>query len=229
MRKRVLAAVAIALVSVSLMGCGNNTNGVNSKESKSSANSEKFEDLKGAWAKDFTLDEVKSKFDQLLDKVDEKTRFYGLDYNVEKDVITDKNGESVKESYLYLDQEKPELNRLESLYFGLKLYGASEERGQITMKTSLNFDGEEALKTGKVKFEDTSLAAYAEIFTGVSDRDYTEINKKILEVLESDSGEGIFTSSIEGLYEEFTVTKDYIVYTLQSKEYDFANVDNVIK
>lgn len=222
MKKKILAGIATSLICISLIGCGNISE-KGSNKSNVSANKNKYEKLEGTWAEDYSLDEVKSKFDDLLNKVDEKTRFYGLDYKVEKDVITDDNGEVVKESYLYLDQENPEENRLESLYFSLKLYGASEEKGQISMKTSLNFNGEEALKSNKVKFEDTSLAAYAEIFTGVSDRDYTEINKKIIEVLKSDSGEGTFNSSIDGLYEEFTVTKDYIVYTLQSKEYNFTD------
>lgn len=222
MKKKILAGIATSLICISLVGCGN-VSGKDSNNSNVSANKNKYEKLEGTWAEDYSLDEIESKFDDLLNKVDEKTRFYGLDYNVEKDIVTDDNGEVIKESYLYLDQENPEENRLESLYFSLKLYGASEEKGQISMKTSLNFNGEEALKSNKVKFEDTSLAAYAEIFTGVSDRDYSEINKKILEVLKSDSGEGTFNSSIDGLYEEFTVTKDYIVYTLQSKEYNFTD------
>ena len=222
MKKKILAGIATSLICISLVGCGN-VSGKDSNNSNVSANKNKYEKLEGTWAEDYSLDEIKSKFDDLLSKVDEKTRFYGLDYNVEKDIVTDDNGEVIKESYLYLDQENPEENRLESLYFSLKLYGASEEKGQISMKTSLNFNGEEALKSNKVKFEDTSLAAYAEIFTGVSDRDYTEINKKIIEVLKSDSGEGTFNSSINGLYEEFTVTKDYIVYTLESKEYNFTD------
>ena len=222
MKKKILAGIATSLICISLVGCGN-VSGKDSNNSNVSANKNKYEKLEGTWAEDYSLDEIESKFDDLLNKVDEKTRFYGLDYNVEKDIVTDDNGEVIKESYLYLDQENPEENRLESLYFSLKLYGASEEKGQISMKTSLNFNGEEALKSNKVKFEDTSLAAYAEIFTGVSDRDYSEINKKILEVLKSDSGEGSFNSSIDGLYEEFTVTKDYIVYTLESKEYNFTD------
>lgn len=222
MKKKILAGIATSLICISLVGCGN-VSGKDSNNSNVSANKNKYEKLEGTWAEDYSLDEIESKFDDLLNKVDEKTRFYGLDYNVEKDIVTDDNGEVIKESYLYLDQENPEENRLESLYFSLKLYGASEEKGQISMKTSLNFNGEEALKSNKVKFEDTSLAAYAEIFTGVSDRDYTEINKKIIEVLKSDSGEGTFNSSINGLYEEFTVTKDYIVYTLESKEYNFTD------
>ena len=222
MKKKILAGIATSLICISLVGCGN-VSGKDSNNSNVSANKNKYEKLEGTWAEDYSLDEIESKFDDLLNKVDEKTRFYGLDYNVEKDIVTDDNGEVIKESYLYLDQENPEENRLESLYFSLKLYGASEEKGQISMKTSLNFNGEEALKSNKVKFEDTSLAAYAEIFTGVSDRDYSEINKKILEVLKSDSGEGTFNSSIDGLYEEFTVTKDYIVYTLESKEYNFTD------
>ena len=225
MKKKILAGIATSLICISLIGCGN-VSEKSSTNKKVSVNKNKYEKLEGTWAEDYSLDEVKSKFDDLLNKVEEKTRFYGLDYNVEKDVINEDDKEIEKESYLYLDQENPEKNRLESLYFSLNLYGTSEEKGQISMKTSLNFNGEEALKSNKVKFEDTSLAAYAEIFTGVSDRDYSEINKKILEVLKSDSGEGTFKSSINGLYEEFTVTKDYIVYTLESKVYNFTNDDS---
>ena len=163
MKKKILAGIATSLICISLIGCGN-VSDKSLTNKKVSVNKNKYEKLEGTWAEDYSLDEVKSKFDDLLNKVEEKTRFYGLDYNVEKDVINEDDKEIEKESYLYLDQENPEKNRLESLYFSLNLYGSSEEKGQISMKTSLNFNGEEALKSNKVKFEDTSLAAYAEIF-----------------------------------------------------------------
>lgn len=227
MSKKILAGIIAGVISLSLIGCGKEANEDVTKSKSISEDQKKYKDLvDGEWSENINAETLQDKFNDLFSKVENKTKEYGLEYSKEQDKITEDNdGEAVKETYIYLDQENPEVNRLESLYIGLKLYGTSEDRGQIIMKTSLNIDGSEILKTGEIKFQDTSLASYAEIFTGISNRDYSDINKKIVEVLKSDSGEGVITDSVNGLYEEFTITKDYIVYTLETKEYDLKQAE----
>ena len=149
---------------------------------------------------------------------------YGLTFNEKgEESVKQEKGRTVSKKYLYLDNKKPEKNRLESLYFGRKLFGDDLSSGQITLKLSLNFDGEGALSgENKFDFGDTSLASYAEFMTGEKDRDYSKINEEIIKILKSDSGEGVYQNTINGLYEEYTINKEYLVYTLETKELQFV-------
>ena len=94
------------------------------------------------------------------------------------------------------------------------------------MKLVLNFDGEKALKEGKFDFGETSLAEYSSIMTKEEDRDYEIINEQIIEKLKSKKGEGVVVNDINGLYEEFVVSKGYIVYRLETKKFDFTTNKN---
>lgn len=224
MSKKILALLVTVLVAISFTGCSTSSNKSSSSNKESSVtastNDKKYSSLKGSWAKSLTADDFKEKYSKLYDDVKEKTEDYGLKYTEKQNEIDTDSKE--KESYIYLDQEKPDKNKLESLYFGCKYYNESESKGQITLKVSLNFDGKGAVKNKNFDFGKTSLAAYSSILTNVKDRNYSNINKKILETLESKSGEGYFSENQDGLYEEFVVSKDYIVYTLQTKIFKFS-------
>ena len=227
MSKKILVLAIITIFSASLIACTSES----SEKTTSNTNTvteENYSKLEGEWAKDITIDELKGKYNSLLVEVEAKTKEFGLKYTKEENV-KDENGETVNKNYIYLDQKNPEKNRLESLYFGLNIYGEALEKGQIIMKLSLNFDGEKALKSGEFKFQDTSIAQYSKIFTKESNRDYSDINKKILEVLKSEKAEGVIENSIDGLYEEFTVTKDYIVYKIETKKIDFTKATEQLK
>lgn len=225
MSKKIIALLIGAVVTFSLVGCAEDNTKKKSVENKgvsaTSRDKEHYNSLDGEWAKEHTLDELKSQYSELAKKVEEKTKGYGLSYNKDEKV-REENGLTINDKNIYLDNEKPEPNRLESLYFGMKVYGEDLATGQITLKVSLNFDGEGAIKKDSFDFGETSLAAYSSIFTGESNRNYSEINKKIMEIIKSESGEGIIESDIDGLYEEFTVTKEYIVYKLETKIYEFV-------
>lgn len=222
MVKRILTIIVGIVMSLSLVSCGFKSKVDSKNESDNVTATEKaYEELEGTWATDMTLEEMTSKYKELLTQVEAKTKQYGLEYTKEEDVVKGEDDKMENSSYIYLDQKDPEKNRLESLYFGITFFGQSKEKGQIALKTSLNFDGEKALNDGKFDFGETSLASYGEILTKVKDRDYSDINNKILEVLKSDSGEGVIQNSIEGLYEEFTVSKDCIVYRLETKPIKF--------
>ncbi len=222
MLKKIISALIIGILSVtSFVGCSNKDE-KNESETTTAINSEnKYDNLNGEWATKLTLDELKEKYASLLSQVEEKNRYYGLDYETKEDVKETKE-ETVKENYIYLDNENAEKNRLESAYFGMKTYGNDLSKGQIIMKLVLNFDGEKALKEGKFDFGETSLAEYSSIMTKEEDRDYEIINEQIIEKLKNKKGEGVVVNDINGLYEEFVVSKDYIVYRLETKKFDFT-------
>ena len=220
MSKRIIAIAISAMISVSFMGCGAKKDINNGEKNIKTATEIKYDELDGKWAKDLLLDELKDKYVELLELVEEKTEGYGLEYSKDE-IMTENDGETVNDNHIYLDNENPEKNRLESLYFGMKTYGDNISSGQITMKLSLNFDGKGALKNNDFDFAQTSLAAYSALFTGETDRDFSSINSQIVDILKSESQEGVISDSIDGLYEEFTVNKEYIVYKLETKKYDF--------
>lgn len=224
MSKKIISVLLIGILSItSLAGCSKNKDEKNkSNETTTAVSSEnKYANLNGEWAEDLTLDKLKEKYGALLSQVEEKNRYYGLDYETKEEVKETKE-EVVNQNYMYLDNEKAEKNRLESAYFGMKTYGEDLSEGQIVMKLVLNFDGEKALKEGKFDFGETSLAEYSSIMTKEKDRDYEVINEQILEKLKSKKGEGVVVNDINGLYEEFVVAKDYIVYRLETKKFDFT-------
>ena len=158
--------------------------------------------------------------------LNEQKLYYEQELIRKKNVLKDTKEETVNENYIYLDNENAEKNRLESAYFGMKTYGSDLSKGQIIMKLVLNFDGEKALKEGKFDFGETSLAEYSSIMTKEEDRDYEIINEQIIEKLKSKKGEGVVVNDINGLYEEFVVSKDYIVYRLETKKFDFTTNKN---
>lgn len=224
MTKKLLAIAVVTLISINLMACNKGsikTSPETTTSKDKTVTENKYSKVVGVWAKDIPLSELKEKYKSLLADVEAKTNEFGLDYKKEE-IVKEVNNETVNNNYIYLDQENPEKNKLESLYFGLSLYGSDLAMGQITMKLSLNFDGNKALKSGEVKFEDTSIADYSELFTKQLNRNYSDINKKILDVLKSDSSEGVIENNIDGLYEEFTVNKEYIVYKIETKKINFA-------
>lgn len=222
MSKKIISALLIGILSVtSLTGCSNKDEKDN-KETTTATNSEnKYDNLTGEWATDLTLDELKENYASLLSQVEEKNRYYGLEYEMKEDVQETKE-ELVNEKYMYLENENAEKNRLESAYFGMKTYGEDLSKGQIIMKLVLNFDGEKALSEENFDFGETSLAKYSSIMTKEEERDYEIINEQIIEKLKSKKGEGVVVNDINGLYEEFVVSKDYIVYILETKKFDFT-------
>ena len=222
MSKKIISALLIGILSVtSLTGCSNKDEKDN-KETTTATNSEnKYDNLTGEWATDLTLDELKESYASLLSQVEEKNRYYGLEYELKEEVQETKE-ELVNENYMYLVNENAEKNRLESAYFGMKTYGEDLSKGQIIMKIVLNFDGERALNEENFDFGETSLAKYSSIMTKEEERDYEIINEQIIEKLKSKKGEGVVVNDINGLYEEFVVSKDYIVYILETKKFDFT-------
>ncbi|MGL5150286.1 MAG: hypothetical protein ACRC7N_06905 [Clostridium sp.] len=220
MSKKIIALLLAVGMTVTIVGCGKDDKEKAQNNVRKITFEDKYEALSGSWAENMTYEIAEGKFNELYKKMEDQTKVYGLKYD-KKEVAKDVEGLTENEKYIYLDNEKPDKNKLESFYFGFKTYGEKLDAGQIQLKVSLNFDGENAIKDGKFKFEDTSIAKYSSIFTGVENRKYDEVNKQIIEILKSEKGEGVIESNVEGLYEEFTVSKDCIVYRLETKKFDF--------
>jgi hypothetical protein len=177
-------------------------------------------ELSGVWSKDYTRDEVKGFYDDMLTKVEEVASGYGLEYEL-KEEIKDENGKSVKDNYIYLDIENPEDNRLESMYFGFRQFGSDLASGMLCMKIGFNLDKDVILKDKGFKFEDTSLAAFSESFTGNSEREYTELNKKIYDMIMGNAKVETIENNLEGIRETISITDNFLLYKLETKEYSF--------
>ncbi|MGL4570011.1 MAG: hypothetical protein ACRCVJ_02960 [Clostridium sp.] len=226
MIKKAIGVLIATTVLFSLAGCGNkketkSEDKSNTKVELNIDNQEQFKDLKGDWIRDFTYDDFNKSANDLMVKVEDTTKGFGLDYQKDEKV-EQIQGNTANVKSIYLDNKNPENNKLESLQFESQLIGNAQQYGRIQMKLSLKFDGAGAIKDNNFNLGDTSIAKYAEIMTNTKDRDYKDINNKIMDIIKSDKSEGVVKDSINGLEEEFAVSKDYIVYTLSTKIYEFT-------
>ena len=131
----------------------------------------------------------------------------------------------MNENIIYFDNENPENNKMESMYFGLKTYGEDLSSGQIILKLSLKFDGEKAIQDNSFDLGKTTFAKYIAAITGQPDRNYSDLNNKILDGLKEGKAEVSVEDSIDGLNEAVIVSKDYVIYKLSTKKYDFSKAD----
>lgn len=233
MSKKIIGLAMATVLMVSLAGCGNKEEQKTTEDNKKQAevnidNGDTFKNLKGDWIKDFTHKEFVDKSNELMDKIEDQTKEFDLDYKKD-DKVKQVNGTTANVKSIYLDNKDPEANKLESMQFESQLFGENQNSGRIQLKLSLKFDGKTAIKDDKFNLGDTSIAKYASIMTGVSDRDYKDINKKILDIIKNGNGEGVMKDDINGLSEEFAVSKEYIVYTLSTKVYKFVKDNEGIK
>ncbi|MBE6047877.1 MAG: hypothetical protein E7213_05660 [Clostridium sp.] len=225
MSKKVIAMLIVAMFSTSLVGCGGSSKESNNDSTKNEEiNLEEKVNTTEKWAKDFTLKEFTTTSDELVSNIEKKTKEYGLEYT-EEEIVSDDDGETVNRKSVDVENKNAEKNRLQNMYFSRIIYGESLTAGQIKMKLLLNFDGKKAIEDNKVDLGATSIVKYVEILTGVSGRDYSEINEKVLEILKSSKGEGFFQNTIEGLTETVTVTDEYIVYSIETDKYEFKKAE----
>lgn len=235
MSKKIIGLIISSTLLFSLAGCGNKTNEINESTNNATKQAQvteqqqkKFDGLKGSWIMDFTHDEFVKEGDTLMTKVEDLTKELELEYKKE-DEVDKVNGVTANIKSIYLDNKNPEANKLESMQFEEQLIGDAQDSGRFQMKLSLKFDGEGAIKDGKFNIGDTSLAKYSAIMTGEANRNYDEINKKIMDIIKSDKTEGIIDNTIDGLVEEYAVSKNYIVYTISTKIYKFTNKSEGLK
>ena len=228
MSKKIISIFMSIIVAASLAGCGSSINGkiassTDGAEIIEGGNSSD-EELQGTWAQNYTLDETKKLYEEKLSKMKEITDGLGVKYTNDE-VIKKEEDTTITDNSIYFDNENPENNKIESMYFGLKIYGENLEEGVISLKLTLKFDGESAVKNNDLDLGKTSFVKYIEAFTGQSDRDYSDINKEILERLANGESEIRINNTIDGLNEEILASNDCIFYKLSTKKYKFADAE----
>lgn len=221
MKKKILALMLSSMITITIVGCSNDNNQTNVVSEDSAVQLRKVETLPGEWSNDYTRDEVKALYEEGLARVISTTEGYSLDYSVVENEIKEENGISVNDNYIYFDNENPEKNRLESMYYGFKQFGSDLASGQICMKLGFNLDKESIIEIGEFNIEELSLSAYSAAFTGDYDRDYTELNKEIYDIIEGKDGISSVENNLDGIKETVTITDNFLLYKLETKEYKF--------
>ncbi len=216
------------LLCISLVGCST------SKKEEQAAEEQKAEEvkkntedslLKGEFAEDRNIDDLRKLFDEKAEKVEEVTKKLGVEYTFDEE-INKVDGLQITNKAIYFDNEEPDDFKMESMYFGMKLYGEDLSSGDITLKLSLKFNGEKAVKDGDFDLGKTSFNKYIEAFTGEENKDYSSINKTIIDGLKNGQKEIIVSRTTDkGLKEEYLADNDYIVYKLSTKKFVFADAE----
>ena len=219
MKKKAISLALIMVLAISAVGCSSNNDKV-SEENKNKT-IENIDVLPGKWSQDYTREEVQELYKKSLASVESTAKGYSLDYTITEDEIKEENGESVNDTYVYFDI--PDAERLESLYFGFKQYGSDLSSGKLEMKLGYKLNKQIILEAGKFEFENISLSAFSQAFTGDYDRDYTELDKQIYEAVKNSNDSSIetITNNVDGLKETITITQDFLLYKLESKVYNF--------
>ncbi|MBQ6819792.1 MAG: hypothetical protein IJO26_00680 [Clostridium sp.] len=225
MIKKVLATILCGLSMVSLVSCAsagnNNDEAIVEEANNNSKSTEKSEIIaEGKWAEDFTKEEVMQINEEITSRIEEVINYYGLDYEKEEK-IKEENDESVTDRYIYTDNLNPEPNRMESMYYGFKTYGTDMATGTLNLKIGFKLDLDQIKNEGKFDFNETSIANFSKAMTNVSDRDYSDINKKIIDIVQNNNANGTIETNLDGLVETITIKDDYLLYRIDSKKYNF--------
>lgn len=231
MSKKIISVIMSLIIGTSLIGCqtlgGTEEKKVEKTATTEDKSSEEDANLEGTWAEKYTLEETQKLFKEKLAKMETVTKELGIKYSKDEK-IKEENKVSINDNSIYYDNAKPEANKIESMYFGMKTYGQNLESGDITLKLSLNFDGEGAIKDKNFDLGKTSFKKYIEAFTGQENRDYSDINKQIIEKLKNGE-QVVINNTIDGLKEEIRATKTCIIYKLSTKKYKFADAELSMK
>ena len=225
--KKIISILMSLMVATSLIGCKTaNVNTEKKTETATEDNDDK--NLEGKWAKNYTLEETQKLFKEKLSKVENITKELGIKYTKDEK-IKKQDTQSINDNSIYYDNDKPEANKIESMYFGMKTYGDNLETGDICLKLSLKFDGENAIKNNDFDLGKTSFKKYIEAFTEQTNVDYSDINKEIIEKLKNGDKQVEINNTVDGLKEEIIATKELIIYKLSTKKYKFADAEMSMK
>ena len=226
MIKKILIAILSGITIMSLVACSpsskSDQNEKTVEESAKTKESEKTFIGEGEWAKDYTLEEVTKLNDEITARIEEKANHYGLDY-VKEEKIKEENNESVNDRHIYTDNLNPEPNRMESMYYGFKTYGTDMARGSLNLKIGFKLDLDQIKNEDKFDLKETSIANFSEAMTNVTDRDYSEINEKIIDIVKNNNSDGTIETNLDGLVETITIKDDFLLYKIDSKMYNFKN------
>jgi len=232
--KKIISVMMSMIVATSLIGCKNSDGNIEKKTETAATVGviadkvdKDDEKLEGKWAEKHTLDETQKIFKEKLSKMENITKELGIKYTKDEK-IKKENNESFNDKSIYFDNENPETNKIESMYFGMKTYGEKLETGDISLKLSLKFDGENAIKNNNFDLGKTSFSKYIQAFTDQENRDYSAISKEIIEKLKNGDTVKI-NNTIDGLKEEIIATKTCIIYKLSTKKYKFSDAEMSMK
>ena len=226
MSKKIISILMSLIVVASLVGCKNSSVSAEKKTETATQYNGNVDDknLEGKWAKNYTLEETQKLFKEKLSKMENITKGMGVKYTKDEKIKKEQE-QSVNDNSIYYDNEKPEANKIESMYFGMKTYGEDLGTGDISLKLSLKFDGESAIKNNNFDLGKTSFNKYIEAFTDQQNRDYSDINKEIIDKLKNGEKEIEINNTIDGLKEEIIANKECIIYKLSTKKYKFADAE----
>ncbi|MGL5352537.1 MAG: hypothetical protein ACRDA5_04335 [Clostridium sp.] len=217
MGRKLIAVLICGIMTFSLVSCKTKTEKVDNDIPKARIEERTVE---GTWGKDYSKDEIMSFHNTIISKVEDLTKIYELKYE-KKEVVKEDKGETVNSNEIYLDNINPEPNRLESMDYAFKIYGSDLAQGQIILKIGFNLDPSIIKEAGNFNFGETSIAAYSEAVTGATDRDYTNLNNSLYEIVNGDSGEGVIENNLDGMMETINIKDNYLLYKLETKIYDF--------
>lgn len=222
MNKRVITTMLSCMLVMSISGCSNDKEQAKVQEAQPRVIENQVV-LPGSWSKDYTRDEVKALYEEGLIRVEDTAKIFGLeeDYKIVEDEISKENEISVNDSYIYLDIEEPEANRLESMKYEFKQFGSDLASGQIVMKLGFNLHKQDYIDVEEFKFEETSLRAFSEAFTGVEDREYSELDEQIYNMIVGNGEVTSIENNLDGIKETITITDEFLLYKLETKEYRF--------
>ena len=226
MIRKTLIAILSGIMALSLVACSPSSN--EKTEESNIAKSERTVETEdtfigeGEWATDYTRDEVSALNDEITTRMEEASNFYGLEY-IKEEKISDENGESVNDKYVYFDNLNPEPNRMESMYYGFKTYGSDMARGSLNLKIGFRLDLDQIKNEDKFDLKETSIATFSEAMTNDSERDYSETNEKIIDIVKNQNANGTIETNLNGLVETITIKDDFLLYKIDSKTYNFKN------
>lgn len=221
MLKKVLVVLLSASLTLSVVGCSNsNKNETQENQEKIEVKTEETFIGDGTWAEDYTRDEVIAFNNEINPRIEETVNFYGVDYTKEE-IVKEENGETVNNNSIYFDNLNPEPNKIESMYYGMKIYGSDLSRGSLNLKIGFKLDVDLIKEEDQFDLQETSISSFSEAMTNDYDRDYTEINEKIIDIVKNQDAKGTIETNLDGLVETITINGDYLLYKLDTKVYNF--------
>ena len=225
MIKKFLVAILSGVMITSLVSCSASNN-KKVDESNMAAKSSITENEEasfigeGEWATDYTREEVTALNEEITARMEEVCNFLGLEY-IKEEKIKEENSESVNDKYIYFDNLNPEPNKIESMYYGFKTYGSNMAKGNLNLKIGLKLDLDQIKNEEKFDLKETSISNFSEAMTNDIERDYTEINEKIIDIVKNQNSDGTIETNLNGLVETITIKDEFLLYRLDSKMYDF--------
>jgi hypothetical protein len=220
MLKKVLLILVSGIMAASLVSCGNSKKQEVSETKEPVKVEEKVFIGEGEWASDYTKDQVSVLNSEISTRIEDVARFYDLEYSKEEKV-KESNGETINDNNIYVDNLNPEPNRMESMYYGFKMYGEDMASGSLNLKIGFKLDVDQIKTEDKFNFEETSIAEFSEAMTNNPERDYSELDSQIKDIIINKNADGTIETNLNGLVETITIKDDFLLYKLDSKKYDF--------